>query len=405
VFPIAYISSLFPLRSETFVWREVRELRRRGWTVHTFSLHPHSEQTPDELIDLRDSTRTIYWPSTGTRVAAGVAHPLVMTRAGLDMVWPGEITALRDRPKLIAQAVAGASMATELRRLGVRHVHAHFAHAPASVAMYAARAAGLSFSFTGHANDLFHRRLLLKRKLSRAAFVSSISSWHCDLYQAVHRRSPVDYPVVRCGVDTDFFSAAHSTRPDSNGSRVLTLCRLVEKKGVDTLIRAAHRLRQMKIDLQITIAGDGPLRAGLTEMTREFGLNNSIRFVGPVDSMNVPALMREHDLFVLPCRVDSAGDRDGIPVVLMEAMACGMPVVAGDLPAIRELVRDGQTGILIDGGSVDDTALGICRLLNNPDLRRTLADAGRQIVLREFSLATNVDRLESEFLRCVGNTP
>jgi glycosyltransferase involved in cell wall biosynthesis len=376
-FPIAYVAGQFPLRSETFVWREVRELRRRGWPVHTFGLRPPTEQTPEGLRDLREATRDVYADGTPRPGLAGLA----------DVLLPGEPTPWRDRLKLPVQAAAGKRLAKWLREANVQHVHAHFAHAPATVAAYAAGAAGISFSFTGHANDLFQRRQLLTRKLQRAAFVGCISEWHRELYRSLHADGT--YEVIRCGVPTGDYDVPPPT-PEPGKLRVLTLCRLVGKKGVDTLLRAAATVP----GVEVTVAGDGPMRTELETMAPA-----DTRFLGPVDAGQVPALLAEHDAFALPCRPDENGDRDGIPVVLMEAMAARRAVVAGDLPAIRELVENGVTGrlVAVEDVSQDEQIAATARVLRDwlAAFPYDFADAGRRRVEQEFSLAANVDRLEA----------
>lgn len=401
--PIAYIASQFPLRSETFVWREVRELRRRGWTVHTFGLRAPTEETPESLRDLRDTTVDVYddrsrMPLSASNLARAAKVGFQVLR---DTLAPGERMTPRGRTTLVAQANAGARLAWRLQSLGVRHVHAHFAHAPASVAMYAASAAGIPFSFTGHANDLFQRRQALALKLRRAKFVSCISEWHRGFYRSIVDRPDGDYPIVRCGVDVDsFVPVPNTTRADR--PRVLTVCRLVEKKGVDLLIRAVARLRDESTHADLTIAGDGPQRTMLEALVDELSVRDRVTFLGAVDADRVRGLFSQSDLFVLPCRVDANGDKDGIPVVLMEAMASGVPVVSGDLPAIRELVIDDETGLLVQAEAIPALAGAMKRLFADVGLAQRLGRNARSRVVDEFALTVNAARLETLF---IGQSP
>ena len=400
---VTYVAGLFPALSETFVYREVRELRRRGWDVSAVSLND-PDRTPEGLEDLA-ANRGVVYGSGRMKTAIGfgkefIDHPLNVARTLwiglLDAIAPGEPIAPKERLKLIGQAAAGIGLAGRLRDGGTRHIHCHFAHAPASVGMYAAITLGVPFSFTGHANDLFQRRLLLKRKLERAAFVACISDWHRQFYQSVSPADDADYPVIRCGVDTTTwtYSGEQARRLNGGVLRVSTVCRLVEKKGVDTLLRA---MRQFGDNTgrawQLTIAGDGPQRAALVALTKELSISNSVVFVGPVANEQVRDLLGYTDVFALPCRPDAAGDQDGIPVVLMEAMAAGVAVVAGDLPALAELVND-QTGLRVDGNDPAAVATAIGKLALDQSLRTNLARAGRARVENEFDLRSNVTRLE-----------
>lgn len=380
---LAYIAGQFPLRSETFVYREVRALRQRGWEVTCVSLRPTAD-APEASDDLTDDLITVYHPQTRS---AGWGTPGIK-----DAVFAGETTPLRDRLKLIYQARVALGLSTHLRQRGITHIHAHFAHAPATIAMYAARTMNIPFSFTGHANDLFQRRALLKRKLQRAKFVSCISEQHRQLYNSIFPRPDADYPIIRCGVDIASFNL--QPRTPNAISKILTVCRLVEKKGVDTLIRA---FAQLDTPAELLIAGDGPQRAELEAIAAQTPKAGQVHFLGSVSNERVRELLQSCDIFALPCRVDRNGDKDGIPVVLIEAMACGLPVVAGDLPAIRELVVDNQTGLLVDATSIEPTLHALHKLLSNPDLASRLSCHGRDRVASEFALSENVARLEHAF--------
>jgi glycosyltransferase involved in cell wall biosynthesis len=409
-FPIAYIAGSFPMRSETFVYREVRELRRRGWKVQTVSLHHPNERDLPEFADLEASNLIVYAAPHRSMMRAAIAefasHPLRAARTLLtgiaDAIAPGERTSLVTRVKLIGQAMAGMSVARRLRLSDVRHIHCHFAHAPTSVGMYAAMHLGLPFSFTGHANDLFQRRALLKKKLNRAAFVACISQWHHEFYKCAGSAAPDSHLVViRCGVPVeDWLPADRPVRRvlPADPIQVLTVCRLVEKKGVDTLLRGLQQFQaRTGQSWRLTIGGDGPDAQKLKDLATELGVSGSCLFLGAVRNDRVRELLGQSDYFALACHTDSRGDRDGIPVVLMEAMACGVPVISGDLPAIRELIIPGESGLLIDGNRPCELTDAIDRLERDESLRVHLAEGGRARVQAEFSLQENVTRLERMF--------
>ncbi|HEX5244676.1 MAG TPA: glycosyltransferase family 4 protein [Tepidisphaeraceae bacterium] len=397
---IAYLASTLPRRSETFVYREIRALRQRGWNVHAASLHQPSKEDCEACPDIAADLTVVYGPPmVWGAIKELIFHPVhaaaVICGALSDACCPGEAMGASNRFKLLGQSIAALALAKRLRVLGVRHIHCHFAHAPATVGMYAARQLGVNFSFTGHANDLFQRRLLLLKKLKRAAFVSCISQWHRNLYRQILPRPDDVYRVIRCGVDVDSWAPGRGsiTAPIF---RILTVCRLVEKKGIDTLLKALAELRaQHSIAWRLTVAGDGPEGQALHRLATELGLTDSINWLGAVGNEQVPGLLKNADLFVLPCRTSVAGDRDGIPVVLMEAMACGVAVVSGDLPAIRELVEDRHSGRLVDGTDAKALAQVIAELAADPEQQSQIGLNGRRRVEEEFSLAANIDRLEA----------
>ena len=397
---VAYLASTLPCRSETFVYREIRALRQRGWNVCAATLHAPNTEDREACPDIVADLRIVYGPGmTWAVLKELVSHPMraagVICCALSDACCPGEKMEASGRVKLLGQAIAGLALGRALRSRGVRHIHCHFAHAPTSVGMYAARQLRANFSFTGHANDLFQRRSLLLKKLERAAFVCCISQWHRDLYREVLPRPDDVYRVIRCGVDVDSWTPNRDL-PSTPPLRVLTVCRLVEKKGIDTLLKALAELRrQFGINWRLTVAGDGPQREVLHRLAKDLNLDDSINWLGAVANERVPGLLKDADLFVLPCRMSSAGDRDGIPVVLMEAMACGVAVVGGDLPAIRELVQDRHSGRLVDGTDARALAESLAKLAAEPEGRAQMALNGRHRVEEEFSLAANIDRLES----------
>ena len=406
--PIAFIAGTFPAVSETFVYREIHGLRQRGWNAWAVSLHDSADVVEPGLEEFRRGRLIVYdsgWQKT--ILAAGrelVEHPLRTFRtlfiAAADAVSPGEPMHWKVRFKILGQAVAGIGLAGKLREIGARHLHSHFAHAPTTVGMYAAIQLGVPFSFTGHANDLFQRRELLKRKLERAAFVACISHWHREMYRNIAPADDTVYGIVRCGVDVNSWNPSPPIA--ASGLHLLTVGRLVEKKGTDSLIRAiaGHP------DWILTIAGDGPERSNLQRLAEQCNAADRIEFLGTISNQKVRELLKSCDVFVLPCRRDSAGDQDGIPVVLMEAMACGVPVISGDLPTIRELITNGTSGLLV-GDAADPVALAeaIQKLADEPSLRAKLATAARADVEIEFALDANVTRLERLLERSISHQP
>jgi colanic acid/amylovoran biosynthesis glycosyltransferase len=398
---IAYLTAAFPALSETFVYREVRALRSRGFRIEALTLR-RASPPPAHSSDLTESLGVVYARSTFlSGLAEPLAHPLQSARtlvyAVIDAIFPGEETSPSDRLKTIAQACSAIVLAPTLRKRGVRHIHCHFAHAPASVGMYAALQLNIPFSFTGHANDIFEHHYLLKRKLQRATFVACISEWHREFYAKITDAIQGKAPVIRCGVDTDEWQPVPKNRLLGSKLKLVTVCRLVEKKGIHTLIEA---LSMMQRPASLSIAGDGPEREHLEALAKRLGCDDRIEWLGAIQNDASRELMQDADVFVLPCQQDRDGDRDGIPVVLIESMACGVPVICGDLPAIRELVVPDRTGILIPPG--DAEALRE-QLESVTDQRLAeLAACGRQRVEDEFSLETNVDRLEMLFQRSFG---
>ncbi|MCA9288985.1 MAG: glycosyltransferase family 4 protein, partial [Phycisphaerales bacterium] len=440
---------------ETFVYREVFALRARGLTVHTASVNaPERDLGEPRLDQLAASAIPIYAAGPGAflrdLVLESLTHPIrtasTKLRAIADILTCDDVRWSR-RPRLYVQALGGIVLARRIRRLNrgpsarggrafqpdrITRIHAHMAHVPTTIAMVAAHHLAIPFSFTGHANDIFPNRSLLRTKLRRAASVTCISQWHQRFYHDLSG-VPLDrLPVIRCGVDVPDAGSTGGTglQPVSDGAAVdespqfsiLAVGRLIPKKGFDILLDAVALLHARRPDLtarlNITIVGDGPEMPALTSQAlalqstrpddgpeealrrRSASSNNSspirqpaITLLGAQPNPRVRALMLDADLFVLPCRVAPGGDRDGIPVVLMEAMAAGVPAISGRLPAIEELIEHDATGLLVEPGDATALAAALERLIDDPTLRTRLAAAGRQRVITEFSEAANIPRL------------
>ncbi|MCO8120671.1 glycosyltransferase family 4 protein [Stieleria sp. TO1_6] len=397
---VLYVVAAYPSVSETFVWREVEHLRRLGIHVLVATLRPVDQPASG----VRAADITVYGPATAATLwaAAGelVRHPIATAKtlltAGKDALFPGEPTALLQRLKSLVQAIASIGLVGRLRSESIDHVHAHFAHAPASIAMYSSLQLGKPWSFTGHANDLFQRRHLLRRKLERASGVACISRWHREFYQQQLDNPRSNFEIIRCGVDLPTASTRELFSESS--IRIVSVGRLVEKKGFATLVDAYSDLAvRFPGKFRLTIAGDGPMSDVLRRQSQASGALPPVEFTGSLDHAEVKDLVASSDLFVLACQQDASGDKDGIPVVLMEAMAAGIPTISGDIETIRELIQDGENGRLVPGKDTAALADAITDLAFAPDRARALASAGRQRVATEFATAVNLRRLLNLF--------
>ena len=352
---VLYVGSRLPALSETFVYREMLGLRTLGRATLAASLYPPRQFSADpELTALAAETFVIYTSANMLKLPMAVAcRPLQMLIAVGDAL-RADHPSWRSRLKHIVQAGMGLQAARQLRGRRIEHVHAHMANAPAMVALYLARGLGVPFSFTGHAADLFVQRAALGFKLNQASFVACISQWHRSFYQAI---VPLDRQVP---------------------------------------------------DARLVIVGDGDDRARLESLAQELHVADRVHFAGARPHAECLAAIRTAGIVALPCRTATNGDKDGIPVVLMEAMAASRAVVAGDLPSIRELIEDGATGRLVPPDS--DAALGaaLAQLVNDPALRSRMGVAARARVADEFSDQVNWRRLTAalDLARCeVGTRP
>lgn len=386
---ILYIGSYLPALSETFVYREMRGLRGRGRRVIAASVH-RPDAFPDDpvLAALAREALVIYdWRTAIALPVAALRHPALVIGALGDAL-TADHPSITSRAKHVVQALAGITIGWRLRGRGIGAVHAHMANVPATIALYAARSLGARFSFTGHAADLFVERAALAFKLRHAAFIAAISHWHQRFYDEVIPGLEDRRPIVRCSV------ALPETIQDE-GLDIVVVARLVAKKGIALLIEAFAAARLP--DWTLRILGDGPERAALEQLAAQSGVAERVLFEGARPHASCLAAMATAGMVVLPCRTADNRDRDGIPVVLMEAMAAGRAVIAGDLPTIRELVYDGENGLLTPPDDAATLAAVIRRLAGDAPLRRMLGTAARETVAREFADDINLDRLEAAF--------
>ncbi len=393
--PVAYLAAEMPALSATFVYEEMFGLERRGVTVVPVSVHrPHQPAHGQEALAAR--VHYLYDASKAGLVLSGLARLPFFRGAPKALGWL--LADLREcgplKPgtwKLAYQFLVAVGLAGILKQHRCVHLHVHFAHVPTQIAMYAAALAGVPFTVMAHANDIFERGLLLKRKAERAAKLLTISE-HNRAYLEGVGVARDKLAVLRCGVSF----APRPSPPTWQGRdcyRIGTLGRLVEKKGVDLLIRAVARLTERPCRIELSIAGDGPLRGELERLVTELGLGGAVRFEGNMPHRQVRAWMHGLDAFVLACKQDANGDMDGIPVVLMEAMSQSVPVISTWLSGIPELVVDGRTGLLAAPGEHVELAALIDQLLDTPELRRELAGNALEHVRVEFGQEVNLDRL------------
>jgi glycosyltransferase involved in cell wall biosynthesis len=267
--------------------------------------------------------------------------------------------------------------------------------------MYGAWLLGVPFSFTGHAADLFRERAALKDKIRRAAFIVCISNFHGEFYRK-HGASPEQLLLAYCGIDTSHFSLpAPGLR--SGLPHILSSGRLVEKKGFMYLIDACEVLRARGVQFTCTIAGSGPLEGALRARVKDKDLADCVSLTGaPLLQERIPEFMHGGDVYCLPCVWAADDDVDGLPQMLMEAMACGLPAVSTRLVGIPDLILHGQTGLLATPNDTEGLADCLQQLLSDRELADRLAQAGRARVISVFDLSNSLDLLVAEFQRYSG---
>jgi glycosyltransferase involved in cell wall biosynthesis len=401
---LGYLVKAFPRISETFILNEVLELERQGFDLRLYALNRPRDTKRHALADQVRSP-LVYLPESLWLAAFRlfVDHLLLFLRFPRRYVRAlAAVVAALDRD-LAERFVQAAPIARLARRDGVAHLHAGFVHAPASVAWLVHRVTGMPYSVAAHAKDLYHSRPdILQKKLTEARVVFTCTQYNVANLQRFAEPGRIDrLRRVYHGADLDQF--AFGPYGSDDPPLVLAVARLVEKKGLEHLIRACALLNDRGRTFRCAIIGEGDLRAPLERLRGELKLGAMVSFEGALDQQQVRAWYRRATLLVLPSIVARDGDRDGIPNVLVEASAMGVPVISTPTSGIPELVRHGETGLVVAPGDPAAIAAAVGRLLDDAPLREQLRAAARRFVEEHFDLHRNATTIGDELRRLLNH--
>jgi glycosyltransferase involved in cell wall biosynthesis len=397
---VAYVVSRFPRVTETFILQEVLAMRALGWPVELFAMR--REREPVVHAAARQLEPTVHYPRTRRALQDNlqlVAQRPALFAQCLAMTASGHVVS----PSVLAKALTvlpiAVTWARQMRRLNIGHVHAHFGSYPTLAALLAAELQDIGFSFTAHAHDVFADNAMLAEKARRARFVVAISEFNRDrLSSLVAPDAARRVEVIHCGVDSQALAfKARPLRPPVR--KLLSVAALREYKGLGYLIAACALLREAAPQQRFVcrIVGDGPERAALERQIRDARLDDRVLLMGACEQRVVRELLEDSDTFVLPSVVARNGYMDGIPVALMEAMSSGAPVIASGLSGIPELVRDGETGLLVPPGRAEAIRDAILKCWADPEAAARRARRARALVEREYDLYTNTRHLAELF--------
>ena len=390
-----------------WVGNELMALADRDIPFRLHSLHRPAATffKSDRVKQISQQTNYIYPLGLWQVFASLLLAPFLFPRYFFPALWNsffGRKESFSIRLKSIVHFCVACVWARSLRKQEVSQIHSQWINSCGTVGMYAAWLLDKPFSFTGHAADLFRERCALKDKIKRAQFIVCISSFHRDFYLA-EGADQGQLIISYCGIDTTMFSPCLDSNPETKSSgpgpvRLISSARLVDKKGFKYLISACKNLEKKGIDFNCTIGGDGPLLNELEYQIQQLHLGHRITLTGrPLLQEDIPNFMRGGDIYCLPCVWADDGDVDGLPQMLMEAMACGVPVVATKLVGIPDLIVDGETGLLAEPNNTNDLTAKLQQLIDDKSLRSTLAANGRQQVEDQFDLANCLNPLFEKF--------
>jgi colanic acid/amylovoran biosynthesis glycosyltransferase len=399
---VAYIVSGFPTLYETFVLYDILVMEDLGVCV--------------DLYPLRRTYPKITHPEAGRWIECAHFHPylsLAILRAQWHFLRRHPMKYLNVLAEVLHGTLGSANFflgaiaifpktvlfAQEMSSQGIEHVHAHFANHPAVAALIIHRLTGIPFSFTARGSDVQVDRHMLKQKIAAADFAAAVSA---DLKRIMVEECGSGLQdkihVIRGGVDVDRLTPK-SNRRSAGPLRILCVARFEEVKGHTYLVEACRILRQRGIPFECRLIGEGDLLHAIELQIDAAGLDQAIQRLGPRSYQEVIDEIAQSDVLVLPTAPTADGDREGMPTVLQEAMACGLPVVSCRVDGIAELVDDERTGILVPPKNSTALADALQRLHDDPALCHRMGRAGRARIVQEFSLKKNTARRASLFLQ------
>ena len=391
---LAYLFERFPSFTQTFCYREIAELRRQSLSPAIYSVRrPRDEPAQN-------------WDSAIIREVEYLPGEEQLIR---------EVDQARRKKELPAAAVAeietwgrktdflrlyqAAWLVPRLQARGITHLHAHFAGLAARTAWWIQRFFGIGFSFTAHANDIFAPKsfeISLGKLVEGARAGVTVSDFGVRFLQANFPAAAGKFERIYNGIDLGRVRAAEFR---AGTPLIISIGRLIEKKGFGDLVEACRLLRDRGLDFRCEIIGEGPLEAGLRAQTAAAGLTNLVSLPGPLPQEEVLARLARSRVFALPCVADTGGGMDNLPTVIMEAMAASLPVVSTPIGGVPEMVEEGVTGWLLPEHQPAALADALGRLLNDRDLARSLGEAGRARAEKFFGIENSARSLRALFHR------
>ena len=396
---VAYILLRFPYLTETFVADEILEIQKKGICVHLFSLLP-PRQGLVHPISRRLAQQVRYAPKIYSRrlwraqlyfcMRAPLIYFASLNRLARQPYPHAFVTLFLRRALIFLKAVA---LAYELKGMPIQVLHTHFAWLSGAATSVISNLLGIPFTVTVHAYDIFASSDLLCMTARSASRIVAISEYN---KRSVLKLCPGldddSVSIIHCGIGMEFFTPEVRARQPGPFS-ILSVGKLTEKKGHAYLILACQQLKVRGIDFRCTIIGSGPDEENLRQQIHDCDLKGRVTLAGAWQRDDVLMACRRSDVFVLASVVARGGDRDGIPVVLMEAMAMKLPVISTKVSGVPELVRHLETGLLVPERNAEAIADAIVHLASDDKLRARLAHNGRVLVEREFNIRENVQRL------------
>ncbi|MBD2629234.1 glycosyltransferase family 4 protein [Trichormus variabilis] len=403
---VGYVLKRYPRYSETFVVNEILAHEAAGLDIEIFALRPPNDTHFQNIISLvRSPVNYIKKPIQG-RISPSL-NSLAPTAASyfwaelqeaakiIPDFWSKLAVAEGEQASTVYQA---AWLAREAKLKGITHLHAHFGSVATSVARLASHFTGIPYTFTAHAKDIFHESVEfadMERKLKDAATVVTVSDYNLNYLQKTYPTAAQQVKRIYNGLD---LRKLQYSSPANRPPLIISVGRLVEKKGLSILIDACAILKQRNCEFQCQIVGTGSLEPALKQQIQDLELQSFVEIIGPRPQNDVFQLVQQAAVFAAPYVIGKDGNRDGLPTVLLEAIALGTPCVSTDVTGIPEVVRHGETGLIVPQNHPEKLAISIQELLTDSALRVKLSTQARQLIESEFDIYRNTKVLRELFL-------
>lgn len=409
---LGYILKGYPRISETFISNEILLLEQMGFEIYLFPMrHPRENFCHDSVQKIKAEIN--YLPTHFFRNFLQLLLPnlLLLFKHPVKYVKAFSIALKRfSRTRKTATFKhlfqAGYMVNNHLLRIPkINHLHGHFAHSPTSVTMFASMLSGVPFSFTAHAKDIYtSNKEQLREKILKAAFVATCTKYNGEYLRKIAGSENTPIHCIYHGIDTDLFVADGARRNCTPPYNLLTVARITEKKGLPTVYRALEKLKKRGVNFTHTLIGDGDDRKTILSLITDLGLEQHCLWLGTQTHQEVLQQFRKSDLFILGCKIAKNGDRDGIPNVLVESLAMGVPAISTNVSAIPEILHNKTTGLVISPQDSDEMADGIFLLLTDSVLRQKVIVEGQSLVKKDFNNKELITKMADIFQQQISST-
>ena len=398
---VGYLLKTYPKLSETFILNEILELERQGVFLHLFSLRKPTDEKNHPDVD-KVKAHVTYIPTLLPQF--NFLDLIELLKAHLQLLFQSprqywqalQFHLQRPEKKRLNEFLQAGYLAATMQNLGIYHLQAHFANVPTATTEIAKIFGNLSYNIFAHAKDIYlTEKEVLDRRIGSAEFVLTCTGFNHRHLRSLSTSSTPIYLSYH-GIDLTRFTST-VVKHKTETPLILSVGRYCEKKGFPYLIQACQQLKQQGHKFQCDIVGYGPLEGELAQLIAELDVADMVSLAGKMTQDELVKVYQRASIFVLPCQVMENGDRDGIPNVLLEAMAMEIPVVSTDISGISELVESDKNGFLIPEKDTPAIAEALGKLLAQPELGEQFGKAGRERVLQQFSLERNVGEIRELF--------